>query len=459
LRYLVHRYMRGKALSLLLLDAVVVAGATGTAIWLRLGTPFSYSFSAAGLAYPILFIVFVHMVVLYYHDLYDLRGSHGIKRLYVEVAQSVAVASALLFGSYYLVPMLSVGRGVFLINMIILPQFLTATRVAYLWAARQEALVQRVALLGEADEVKDVGERLENSPDYRLVGCILSGDGDQGDSGPPVLGPMEELRDIVVKHDIDTLIVAMRERRGRLPLQDLLYLKLHGVNVDNQASFVERVTGRVPVAGLPPSTLVFSDGFRRITTYQRIKFLPDLLLALALLVVASPVILLAAVAIRLDSRGPVLFRQPRVGRAGEVFQILKFRTMHMDAEAGGAQFATHGDPRVTRVGRFLRRSRIDELPQLINVIKGEMAFVGPRPERPEFVAELQDKIPYYYLRTVIRPGITGWAQIRYPYGETLKQHREKLEHDLYYIKNISLTLDALITFDTVRVVLLGRGSR
>ncbi len=459
MRYFVDKYMQGKALSLILLDVVVVAGATATAVWLRLGKPFSFSFAADGLRYPILFIIAVHMVVLYYHDLYDLRGSHSPKRLYVEVAQSVAIASALLFGCYYLIPDLSVGRGIFLINMIILPQLLWATRMAYLWAARQDALLQRVAILGEPEEVLDVGGRLAHSRDYRVVGCVLSGEGEPAEGCPPVLGPLEELRDIVVKHDVDTLIVAMRERRGRLPLQDLLYLKLHGVNVDNQSSFVERVTGRVPVAGLPPSTLVFSEGFRRITVYQRIKFMPDLLFALFLLVLASPFMLLAAAAVRLDSAGPVLFRQKRVGRAGEEFEILKFRTMRVDAEAEGARFAETADPRVTRVGRFLRRSRIDELPQLINVIRGEMAFVGPRPERPEFVAELQEKIPYYYLRTVIRPGITGWAQIRYPYGATLKEHREKLEHDLYYIKNISLTLDALIAIETLRVVMLGMGSR
>lgn len=459
MRYFVHRYMRGKALSLILLDVVVVAGATATAIWLRLDRPFSEAFATEGWRNQILFIIFVHMVVMYYHDLYDLRRTHSFKRLYVEVAQSVAVASATLFGCYYLVPDLAVGRGIFLGNMIILPQCLTLTRIVYLWAARQEALMQRVALLGEPEEIRDVGARLEHSSDYHLVGCILSGDDTGVDGCPPVLGPMEDLRDIVIRENIDCLIVAMRERRGRLPLQDLLYLKLHGVEVDNQSMFIERVTGRVPVAGLPPSTLVFSDGFKRISIYQRIKFVPDVALALALFVFASPVILLTAIAIRLDSAGPVLFRQRRVGRAGEEFDILKFRTMRVDAEAEGAQFAKEEDPRITRVGRFLRRSRIDELPQLINVLKGEMAFVGPRPERPEFVADLQEKIPYYYLRTLIRPGITGWAQIRYPYGETLKQHREKLEHDLYYIKNISLTLDALITFDTVRVVLLGRGGR
>jgi lipopolysaccharide/colanic/teichoic acid biosynthesis glycosyltransferase len=169
--------------------------------------------------------------------------------------------------------------------------------------------------------------------------------------------------------------------------------------------------------------------------------------------------LIIAVLVRLDSRGPALFRQQRVGRAGETFQILKFRTMREDAEKTGAQFAQENDPRITRIGRFLRKTRLDELPQLLNVVRGEMSFVGPRPERPEFVANLQEEIPYYYLRTVIRPGITGWAQIRYPYGETTRQHREKLEHDLYYIKNMSLALDTLIALDTLRVILFGHGSR
>jgi len=400
----------------------------------------------------------VHMVVLYYHDLYELRGTYGLKRLYVEVAQSVAIASALLFGSYYLMPQLSVGRGIFLINMILLPQLLTGTRLVYLWMGRKEALVQRVALLGEADEIQDVWHRLEDSDAYRVVGCVLTGDGDAEDT-PNRLGSIENLRDIVAAHRIDCLIVAMRERRGRLPLQDLLFLKLVGVEVENQATFVERVTGRVPVTGLPPSSLIFSEGFRRISVYQRAKFVPDIVLAGLLLALMLPVLLIVALLVRLDSPGPVFFRQERVGMAGSPFKIIKFRTMREDAEAGGAVFAEEQDPRVTRTGRWLRKTRIDELPQLINVIKGEMSFVGPRPERPEFVADLQEKVPYYYLRTVVRPGITGWAQIRYPYGATLKEHREKLEHDLYYIKNISMVLDSLIAIETLRVVLFARGGR
>jgi sugar transferase (PEP-CTERM system associated) len=458
LRYLVDKFLTFRSVSLLLLDVLAVTAATVLAIWLRLQEPISYSLSPEGRLYPIFLIIGVHMVVLYYHDLYTMRGSYDLKRLYVEVAQSVAVASALLFVSYYILPTLSVGRGIFLINMILLPQFLTGTRLVYLWLGRKEALVQRVALLGEADEIQDVWHRLKDSDNYRVVGCILTGEPSDA-ATPEPLGPIENISEIVGARHIDCLIVAMRERRGRLPLQDLLYLKLLGVEVENQATFVERVTGRVPVAGLPPSTLVFSDGFKRVSIYQRIKFVPDVVMALVMLVLLSPFLLILAVAVKLDSAGPVLYRQRRVGMAGEEFEIYKFRTMRQDAEAQGAQFAQENDPRITRVGRFLRKSRLDELPQLINVVRGEMAFVGPRPERPEFVADLQEKIPYYYLRTVIRPGITGWAQIRYPYGETLKQHREKLEHDLYYVKNISMTLDALIALDTLRVVLFARGSR
>jgi sugar transferase (PEP-CTERM system associated) len=457
-RYVVHKFLSLKSVSLLLLDVVAVAGSTAFALWARLRYPASFSLSPEGLLYPILLIILVHMVVLYYHDLYVLRGTYSLKRLYVEVAQSVAIASALLFGSYYLIPALSVGRGVFLINMILLPQLLTGTRLIYLWMGRKEALVQRVALLGEADEIQEVWHRLENSDAYRVVGCILTGDTESGHT-PVRLGSIENLRDLVAAHRVDCLIVAMRERRGRLPLQDLLFLKLMGVEVENQATFVERVTGRVPVTGLPPSSLIFSDGFRRITFYQRAKFVPDVLLAGALLVVLLPVFLLVALAVRLDGPGPVFFRQNRVGMAGRPFRIVKFRTMREDAEAAGAQFAEQQDPRVTRVGRWLRKTRIDELPQLLNVLKGEMSFVGPRPERPEFVADLQEKVPYYYLRTVVRPGITGWAQIRYPYGATLKEHREKLEHDLYYIKNISMVLDSLIAIETLRVVLFARGGR
>jgi sugar transferase (PEP-CTERM system associated) len=458
LHYLYDRYLTVKSVTLVVLDVLVVAGSTSLAIYLRLHHSLAFTWSRENYAYPILLIIVVHMVVLYYHDLYALRQRYDSARLFVLVTQSVAIASLLLFVLYFAVPPLAVGRGIFLINMFLLPPLLTGTRVIFMWLARREVLQQRVAVLGEADEIEKVWHRLQDSDNYRVVGCVLSGDPADADIPEP-LGPIEDLKDLVVRRRVDSLIVAMRERRGRLPLQDLLYLKLIGVEVENQATFVERVTGRVPVAGLPPSNLVFSDGFKRITIYQRMKFLPDFVAALTFLILCAPLMLIIAVLVRLDSRGPALFRQQRVGRAGETFQILKFRTMREDAEKTGAQFAQENDPRITRIGRFLRKTRLDELPQLLNVVRGEMSFVGPRPERPEFVANLQEEIPYYYLRTVIRPGITGWAQIRYPYGETTRQHREKLEHDLYYIKNMSLALDTLIALDTLRVILFGHGSR
>jgi sugar transferase (PEP-CTERM system associated) len=459
LRYLIDRYVTVRSMTLVLLDILVMVGATVTAVWLRLGESVTFTLSVAGYLYAIVLIIVVHMAVLYYHELYALKGQVELNTMAVSVAQSVAIASVLLFGLYYLVPQLAIGRGIFIFNLVLLPPLLTATRMVYLWLGNREALLQRIAVLGELQSVDQVWERLQGGSDYRLIGAIISEGESDKDAKVPVLGTLGNLRQLVSDNQIDGLIVAMRERRGHLPLEDLLYLKLLGIRVDNQDDFLERVTGQVPVTGLPPSSLVFSDGFRRIDLYQRLKDVPDRVMAVIMLVLLSPFLAMVALAIRIDSPGPVLYRQTRVGRAGVLFQIIKFRTMREDAEKAGAQFAGADDPRITRLGNVLRKLRIDELPQLINVIKGEMSFVGPRPERPEFVSDLQRQIPYYYLRTIVRPGITGWAQIRYPYGETLTQHREKLEHDLYYIKHISITLDILIALDTVRVMLFARGSR
>jgi len=459
MHYLIDRYFTVRSLTLVLTDVIVMVLSTVTAVWLRLGEPPSFTLSVEGYRYAIVLIIVVHMAILYYHELYALKGKVAMETMVVSVAQSVAIASAALFGLYYLVPQLAIGRGIFIFNLVLLPFLLTGTRVIYLWLGNREALLQRIAVLGEAQGVAEVWERLSGSSDYRLVGAILTDGDETTGTDVPVLGTVNDLREVIINGEIDGLIVAMKERRGRLPLEDLLYLKLFGVRVDNQDEFLERVTGQVPVTGLPPSSLVFSDGFRRIDTYQRIKDIPDRVMAAVGLLLLLPFFAVVGLLIRLDSKGPVFYRQTRVGHAGELFEIVKFRTMRQDAEKSGAQFAGKDDPRITRLGNLLRKSRIDELPQLINVLRGEMSFVGPRPERPEFVSDLQRQIPYYYLRTIVRPGITGWAQIRYPYGETLTQHREKLEHDLYYIKHISITLDLIIALDTVRVMLFARGSR
>jgi sugar transferase (PEP-CTERM system associated) len=259
---------------------------------------------------------------------------------------------------------------------------------------------------------------------------------------------------------VHRVIVAMEDRRSRLPVEELLALRLAGVQVEEATSWLEKISGRIEVDHLYPSWLIFTDGFQ-LSAFGRIfRRTLNLSAALVGLVLALPLLPLIALAIKLDSPGPVLYRQQRVGRGGKVFYCYKFRTMRRDAEADtGATWAADNDPRITRVGKFLRLSRLDEIPQLWCVLKGDMQFVGPRPERPEFVEWLTKEIPYYGVRHAVRPGITGWAQVQYKYGNTLEDAREKLQYDLFYIKNASVGLDVLIMFQTVKIVTLGRGAR
>lgn len=277
---------------------------------------------------------------------------------------------------------------------------------------------------------------------------------------PCVLGTFDELESLAESRKIDCILVALRDRRGRLPVEALLNLKIAGVAVEEGAAFFERVFGKLPVEELSPSYLVFSPGFRVSKLTQIYKHVFSAVLSLIGLILSAPIMLLVAIAIKLDSPGPVFFLQERVGKGGRVFKLIKFRSMYVDAEKRtGPIWAKSDDSRVTRVGRFIRRARIDEIPQFINVLKGDMHFVGPRPERSYFVERLQEIIHYYPQRHTVKPGITGWAQVKYPYGSTVEDACEKLKYDLYYIKNMSVLLDLRIVFHTVKIVLLGRGAR
>jgi sugar transferase (PEP-CTERM system associated) len=256
------------------------------------------------------------------------------------------------------------------------------------------------------------------------------------------------------------VIVAMPDRRGTLPVHELLDLRLAGIKIEEATSWLERMSGRIEVEQLYPSWLIFAEGFRFSSGLRMIRRLSSTVAAALLLLLVLPVIPFVILLIKLDSKGPVLYRQIRVGRAGARFYCYKFRTMRRDAEADtGATWADDDDPRITRIGRILRKARLDEIPQLWCVLKGDMAFVGPRPERPEFVEWLSREIPYYTVRNAVRPGITGWAQVRYKYGNTLEDAREKLQYDLYYIKNGSMGLDLLVMFETIKIVTLGRGAQ
>jgi sugar transferase (PEP-CTERM system associated) len=275
-----------------------------------------------------------------------------------------------------------------------------------------------------------------------------------------VIAGVNSLCDFALAEGVEEIVVAVEERRGGLPVDDLLNCKIKGLRVIDYSTFFERETGRVDLDVLNPSWLIFSDGFSTGGPQRAAKRVFDIAASLILLAFSLPVLVFAAIAVRLDSTGPILYRQERVGMNGEPFMLLKFRSMRSDAEKDGMpRWAAEEDPRITRVGQFIRMTRIDELPQIFNVLAGDMSFIGPRPERPFFVEELSAKIPYYSARHGVKPGISGWAQLNYPYGASIEDAREKLQYDLYYIKNYSLFLDFSVMLQTARVILWPQGVR
>jgi len=278
-------------------------------------------------------------------------------------------------------------------------------------------------------------------------------------SDPMIIGDFKQISSICRTCQIDRVIVALDERRGSLPLEQLLQCRLKGIHVDDGITFGESLSGKLSIENLHPSTIIFSNGFRGVLVYKGIKKVIDLIASFLGLLVFLPLCLIIALAIKLDSRGPVFYRQERIGQDGRLFSLIKFRSMTVDAEKDGPVWAVVNDQRVTRVGRWLRKLRLDEITQIINVIKGEMSIVGPRPERPFFVKKLEKEVPFYSHRHAVKPGITGWAQILYPYGATREDAQEKLKYDLYYIKHMSPIMDLRIISETAKIVLMGRGSR
>jgi sugar transferase (PEP-CTERM system associated) len=309
-------------------------------------------------------------------------------------------------------------------------------------------------------------ERLAKLGDVKGAAFTVVGHVDMGDvaSVIPTAIPralIENLSEHVTRLGANEVVLALEERRKAMPVADLLRIRTEGVHVNEISTFLERETGRVDLRSTNPSWLIFSDGFssgRRLSSMAKRLF--DIVASVALLVLTLPLIALTAILIKLESKGPALYRQPRVGLYGREFDCVKLRSMRSDAEAGGkAVWAEKDDPRITRIGRVIRKLRIDELPQLWTVLTGEMSFVGPRPERPSFVAELAKKMPYYAERHMVKPGITGWAQINYPYGASMDDSRHKLEYDLYYAKNYTPFLDVVILLQTIRVVMFPDGAR
>ncbi|MFQ5790299.1 MAG: TIGR03013 family XrtA/PEP-CTERM system glycosyltransferase [Acidobacteriota bacterium] len=402
--------------------------------------------------------------LLFVGGAYDLSPQQGRKEIVIRLMGCFAVLTVLLGAIGFAFPTLRWGRLALLLGLMIGFSAVTTIRLMTQGLWDTPRFRERLLLLGAtplADRLVEMVSTM-GSRGYEVLGYVDNRSEAELslNDGYRVLGKVAELERVAAEHRAGTIVVTLDERRGALPSAPVLDCKLRGIRVEDWPSFYERLTGRIKVENLRPSWMIFSDGFHQASMTRTLKQGLDIGLAFLFLVLGLPLFVAIAVVIKLESRGPIFFRQERVGQAGKVFRLLKFRTMYEGAEGEtGPVWATENDPRVTRIGRVLRRSRLDEFPQIVNVLKGDLSFVGPRPERPYFVAMLQQRIPYYLHRMTVKPGITGWAQIRYPYGSTVEDAMLKLEYDLYYVKNMSIFLDLLILVSTVQVVLFGRGAR
>jgi sugar transferase (PEP-CTERM system associated) len=412
-----------------------------------------------------LVVAFICAVCLYYADEYDLSRLRERREVFVGMVQGLAWASALLLTAYFWFPKLIVGRGVFLVAMGLIVVSLSLWRLAFGWLARRAAPRERLLLAGTSQAAIELARELHerrHELGVEIVGFI---DPDPARLGAPVLNPVvigtiEDIPSIVRARSVDRVVVSLADARGRLPMDKLLELKLRGVTFDHLASVYEEYTGKIAVENLRPSWLIFSPGFRKSARLTTAKRVIDIVAGCVGMVACAPLMLLIALAVKLTSPGSVLYSHERVGRDGRLFRVHKFRSMVDNAEAAsGPVWATRHDPRVTRVGRFLRRTRLDELPQFWTILNGHMSLVGPRPERPEFVEALARDLPFYGQRHIVRPGLTGWAQVRYTYAASREDALQKLQYDLFYIKHMSLALDLFIVLSTVKTVIMSKGGQ
>jgi len=412
----------------------------------------------------ILLMIVVAQASFYLFDLYDFREIRKPGVLYIRTLQALGLTAIVLSVIFYVFPEMLFGRGVFSLSLMFMLSTMILWRVFVIWLLGHPKLAERVLILGTDSNAVDLARETLDRPEqgYKIVGFVGDDPRLVGQSliNPRVLGLTDNLQEIVNRYHVTRIVLAINERRGRMPLDSLVEMKLRdGLAIEESDSFYERLTGKISTGTLRPSWLIFSGTSHRIVFYGQLRRLLDVSLSLVGLFLSLPIVVLTAIAIKLDSRGPILYQQTRVGRRNQNFTIMKFRSMRVDAEPEGPVWANEDDLRITRVGRIIRKLRIDEIPQFINIIRGEMAFVGPRPERPEFVARLEREIPYYSQRHLVKPGLTGWAQVRYPYCASVEDAIQKLQYDLYYIKNQSLLLDVITLFETVRIVLFGRGAR
>jgi sugar transferase (PEP-CTERM system associated) len=429
----------------------------------------------------ILAFAFVVIFLSFMFNMYSQERNDGRKEVLIRIIGEISMALLALSALYYMDPAILLGRGVLMLSLMLFGLFQFFWHTSYT-VIRLQGLSRKVLILGSGSLAQRMGDIIKekNNP-YVFSGHIsvpheqlylptctpASGNGhSDGNGGGSGNGNGNEkeciyaLEDIVKQEKAHRIVVSLSERRGVFPVKEVLNCKLKGIDVVDAPTFYEEMTGKLLIEEITPSWFIFSDGFK-ITPFKRsLKRVLDIFTACVGLTMLLPVLPVVALAIKISSRGPVFFKQSRIGEGEKPFTLYKFRTMLNDAEKGiGAVWAQEKDPRVTKVGKLLRQTRLDEFPQFYNVLKGDMSIVGPRPERPEFVEKLKRQIPYYSERHTIRPGITGWAQICYPYGSSVNDAIEKLRYDLYYVKHLSIFLDIMVIIETIKVMLFGRGAR
>ncbi|MEK6408203.1 MAG: TIGR03013 family XrtA/PEP-CTERM system glycosyltransferase [Acidobacteriota bacterium] len=456
-----------RRLFLVIAETVLLFSAALTATHIRFGSESSdVLFSQRGWM-KLVMLTAVIQLAFYLFDLYDLPATRRYRRVIINLLIALGVATVLLSILFYVVPALQLGRGVFLVDIALILAIIPAWRLVVAWSAGhpQFGVRERVLILGSGDQAIELARATlqRRNAGFHIVGFVDNKPELIGKSliNPTVIGLTEDICSLVEQHQVDRIVVAVADRRGKFPTEELLNLSLSGrVAVEESARYYERLTGKIASEMLRPSWLIFSRDSRFSDLDYHVRRVLNVGFAAVGLVLSLPIMLLTALAVKLESRGPVFYIQERVGKNGRTFKIIKFRSMRVGAEAkSGPVWAEENDPRVTRVGRIIRKLRFDELPQFVNVLRGNMNFVGPRPERPMFVEQLSEMVPYYSQRHVVKPGLTGWAQIKYPYGASVEDSVEKLRYDLYYIKNQSLLLDAIIMFETFKIIMFGRGGR
>ena len=417
-----------------------------------------------GVFWKALLITIICQICLFYNDLYDLKITDTLVELGIRLLQALGASAILLGLIYFVFPDCIIKEGIFIVSITLSIILIVSWRIGYTKVLSLGLFNQKIMILGSSEIAKEICTQIIKKKDcgYEIANIITKGSWNGQDLNYPIhliyQETYENICDIADQSGVRKIIVALQEKRGTLPVKELLKCRVRGIEVLEGNSFYEMLTGKLIVESINPGWLIFSQGFQKSHFQRLIKRTVDLILSLSMLIILMPIIAILSIIIKLDSKGPVLFSQERIGENRRPYMIHKFRSMKTDAEKNtGPVWAQYNDDRITRIGHFIRKWRFDEIPQLWNVLKGEMSFVGPRPEREYFISELETMIPYYGERFSVKPGLTGWAQVSYGYGASVEDAIEKLNYDLFYIKNMSILMDMMIVARTVKTVIFGHG--